>query len=87
MDPFDSPIVNPNYMSTDFDIETIIAAVKSAKRFMTAQAWKGVVVTPWEPLASANTDEEIAEYVRERSATYVDHVNCSSLGSNIAGRV
>jgi len=75
LNPFDPPIVNPNFLSTDFDIKTMVAAVKLAKRFMSAQAWKGFVGTPWEPLASSNTDEEIAQYARNHSATYVDSID------------
>jgi len=86
LNPFDHPIVNPNYLSTDFDIETVVAAVKLAKRFVTAQAWKGFVSTPWEPLASANTDEEIVQYIRDHSSAYVDPLNHPPLGSNITGR-
>jgi len=71
-DPFDSPIINPNYLSTDFDVETMVAAVKVAKRFIAARAWQGFVSTPWEPLASANTDEEITQYVRDYSSMYVN---------------
>ena len=53
-------------------METVVAAVKLAKRFVTAQAWKGFVSTPWEPLASANTDEEIVQYIKDHSLAYVD---------------
>ena len=86
-DPFDPPIVNPNFLSTDFDIKTIVAAVKLAKRFTTARAWEGFIGTPWEPLGYANTDEEIAQYARNHSSAYVDSVDYSPLGVNVTGRV
>ena len=69
--PFDSPIIDPNFLSTDFDIETIVAAAKAAKRFITAQAWQGFVIAAWDPLASANTDEEITRYARDHAARHV----------------
>ena len=69
--PFDPPIVDPNFLSTDFDIKTTVTAVKEAKRFVTAKAWEGFVIAPWDPLASANTDEAIAQYVRKYASTYV----------------
>ena len=47
----------------------MIYAVKLAKRFVTAKAWEGFVIRPWGPLGAANTDEEIAEYVRTYAAT------------------
>ena len=79
--PFDSPIINPNFLSTDFDIKTIVTAVKAAKRFMTARAWRGFVVAPWDPLASAHTDEEITQYVRDHAISYVESPDYFLLGS------
>ena len=58
-------------MSTDFDIQTIVAAVKAVKRFLTAEPWRGFVISAWGPLASANTDEELAQYARDYSSAYV----------------
>ena len=45
---------------------------------MNAQAWKGFVGTPWEPLTSANADEGITQYARNHSAKCVDPVDRSS---------
>ena len=63
----------------------MVAAIKLARRFTTARAWEGFIDTPWEPLGSANTDEEIAEYARNHSSTYVDSVDNSSPGANVTG--
>jgi len=65
-DPFDSPLIDPNFLGTDFDIETMVAAIKLAKRFVTAQALQGFVGAPWIPV---NTDEEIIQYARDHSST------------------
>ena len=54
----------------------MVAAIKGAKRFATAKAWEGYIIAPWEPLASANTDEEIAQYARKYSSTYVGPLDC-----------
>ena len=70
-DPFNAPIIDHNALSTDFDIKTLIAATKAAKRFVTAEAWKGFIIEPWGPLAAANTDEEIEQLARNYSSTYV----------------
>jgi len=78
-DPFDSPIIDPNSYATDFDLETVVAAVKLARRFISAQAWKGFVIAPWEPLASANTDEEIVQYVRTYGSTLFHAVGTAAM--------
>lgn len=81
-------MVNPNFLSTDFDIKTIVVAVKTAKRFMAARAWRGFVIAPWEPLASANTDEEITQYARNHASTYVEPLDLLPLeSSNVIDRM
>ena len=85
--PFDPPIVDPNFLSTDFDIKTIVAGFKLAKRFTTARAWEGFIGAPWEPLESAETDEEITQYARNHCSRYVDPVDNSSLEADVTGRV
>ena len=77
LDPFDSPLIDPNFLATDFDIKIMVNGVKLAKRFATAQSWQGFIGAPWEPLGSANTDDEIAQHVRKYSTTYVKHLNTS----------
>ena len=79
--PFNAPLVDPNFLSTDFDIKTIVAAIKAARRFMTADAWRGYLMDMWEPLASANTDEKIAQYARNYATTYVEVLDHFLLGS------
>ena len=63
----------------------MVAAVKEAKRFVTAEAWEGYIIAPWEPLASATTDEEIVQYVRKYASRYVGPLDCFRL-SNTTGR-
>ena len=57
----------------------MVTGVKLAKRFATAKSWQGFIGAPWEPLGSANTDDEVAQYVRKYATTYVKHRNISSL--------
>ena len=68
-------MVNPNFLSTEFDIKTTVAAIKAAKRFMAAQAWRGFAIAPWEPLESSKTDEEIAQYARNYASTYAESLD------------
>ena len=65
----------------------MVAAIKLAKRFTTARAWEGFIGTPWGPLGSANTDEEIAQYARNYSTMSVDPVDYPSLRTDVTGTV
>lgn len=67
--PFDFPIVDPAYLSTDFDIFAITKAVKAAQRFMAASPWQGFVLGQFGNFANVTTDEQIAAYVRNNAAS------------------
>lgn len=60
-------------LGTDFDIFAMREAIKSARRFMAAPAWKGYVLEEFGQSAQAQTDEEVEQYARNTAST-VDHV-------------
>ena len=72
--PFDHPIIDPNFLSNEFDIFVMRESIKSARAFMAAPAWKGWVLGEVGEFASARTDEEIERYIRNTCAT-VNHVS------------
>jgi len=80
LDPFNSLLVNPNFLATDFNIKITVNGLKLAKQFPTASSWQGFIGAPWEPLGSMNMDDEIAQHVRKYSTTYVKHWNGVSRG-------
>jgi hypothetical protein len=67
--PLDAPIINPALLADDLDIGTMREAVKSAKRFMAAPAWKGYVLAPFGTLANTNTDAQLDNHIRGASST------------------
>ena len=66
---FDQPKINPNFLSTRFDIEAVIEAVKALKRFLSAKAWRGYIEQPFGDTALLTTDAEIEAYARKWSIT------------------
>ncbi|KAH9030465.1 aryl-alcohol-oxidase from pleurotus Eryingii [Lactarius hengduanensis] len=68
-DPFEFPIIDPAFLSTDFDIFAITEAVKAAQRFMAASPWQGFVLGQFGNFANVTTDEQIAAYARNNAAT------------------
>jgi choline dehydrogenase-like flavoprotein len=72
--PFDSPVIDPNFLNDEFDIFAMRESIKSARTFMAAPAWKGWILEEVGPFALAQTDDEIEQYVRNTGAT-VNHVS------------
>lgn len=70
---FDHPIINPNFLSTDFDIFVAREALKASRRFVTASTWNDWIAGEYGIFSEARTDIEIEQYARN-TATSVDHV-------------
>jgi choline dehydrogenase-like flavoprotein len=73
LDPFDKPLINPNFLQADIDVAIMREAVKAARLFVTAPTWSDYVVAEVGEFSTAQTDAAIDEYVRNNSDT-VDHV-------------
>ncbi|KAF8962180.1 hypothetical protein BDZ97DRAFT_1920652 [Flammula alnicola] len=62
--PFEQPLIDPNYLTTDFDIFVMRESVRAMLRFVSAPAWDGYVIGPAGNFSSAMSDDEIDAYVR-----------------------
>jgi choline dehydrogenase len=67
--PFEPPEMQPNYLSTDLDRRTAVAAVRSARAITASQAMAPRVIREVKPGTSAQTDEDILAFCREAGAT------------------
>lgn len=68
-DPSTFPLIDPNYFSSPFDRFAMVEAVKAARRFLNAPAWKDLVVGRFGTIGAAETDEEIVEAARNAVVT------------------
>ncbi|KAH9481208.1 Pyranose dehydrogenase 1 [Psilocybe cubensis] len=63
--PYELPIVDPQYLTTAFDISAAAESVKGALRFISAPAWSRYVTGNFsQALATATNDSLIEAYVR-----------------------
>ncbi|KAL0567547.1 hypothetical protein V5O48_014443, partial [Marasmius crinis-equi] len=75
--PFDDPIIDPQLYSTDFDIQSMVQAMKTADSFVHQPKWKGYIQQPLVQLAS---DNEKADYARNNSITVNHPVGTARMG-------
>lgn len=66
---FDHPNIDPAYLTTAFDIGTMITAYKTLFAFFSAPAWNGYLGAPSPDTADLTTDAAIEAYVRKHSNT------------------
>jgi len=80
-DPFDKPLIDPQYLTTEFDVVALRESVRAVKRFVAAPAWADFVISPFGPL-SATSDSDIDEYVRGIASTGFHPVGTASMSSS-----
>ncbi|SJM68511.1 GMC family oxidoreductase [Gulosibacter sp. 10] len=82
-DPHDRALLDPQTLSTDEDIESLVASVKECREIVRqaplAEEWGAVEVYPGEDV---QTDEEIAEYARQNCVTYHHQVGTCRMGAD-----
>lgn len=80
-DPFAAPSIQANYLSTEKDKRTTIAAVKFARRV--AQAWpmSGYMKSEYKPGAHVQSDEEILEFCRNNASTIFHPSGTAKMGT------
>jgi choline dehydrogenase len=76
--PFTAPIIDPKFVTTQFDKFALREAVRAVKRFAGANAWKDYITRPFGGLASTS-DADIDAYVRGQSTTVFHPVGTASM--------
>ena len=68
-DPLEAPAMQPNYLSTARDRQTLIAGIRLARRLAATRALAPYVKREYRPGAAASTDDELLEFVRNTGGT------------------
>ncbi|TFK37740.1 aryl-alcohol oxidase-like protein [Crucibulum laeve] len=67
--PFTAPIIDPNFFATDYDLGVMVAAIRSALRFIKAKPWNGFVLAPVPGFATVfadnSSDADVVTYIRQ----------------------
>ncbi|KAF9002543.1 pyranose dehydrogenase [Cyathus striatus] len=80
-DPLGPPTIDPNYLSSSFDIHVLRAAIRSAVAFVSAPVWKGYILEPAGPFASVSVDDDdsLDQYIRGSALTGLHPIGTSSM--------
>ncbi|VDC07368.1 unnamed protein product [Peniophora sp. CBMAI 1063] len=62
---FDAPSIDPGILSTEEDIDLIVAAVQTLNKFYSADAWRDYILAPAEGSPDYSDKDGIAAYVRD----------------------
>jgi len=79
-DPRQAPAINPNYLATQKDCETITAGVNVMRRIFQAPAMAKYIVEEIEPGAQCDNDAELLDFIRRRGSTTYHPVGTCRMG-------
>ncbi len=68
-DPMAEPEIQPNYLSTDLDRQTALDGLRFLRKLAQAPALAGIIVDEIKPGVQAQSDEDLADYVRDNAWT------------------
>jgi choline dehydrogenase len=81
-DPFEAPSMQPNYLSTELDRRTTVAAVKAARAIAAAPAMRPYVKREFKPGPEATTDADLLGFCRDHGATIFHPSGTCKMGSD-----
>jgi len=76
------PAIQPNYLDTPGDRDTIVAGMQLARKIAQIPAMKSYVRREVLPGADVNSDEEMLEYVREQGSTIFHPTSTCRMGQD-----
>jgi choline dehydrogenase len=80
--PFESPSIQPNYLSTDLDRRTAVAALRAARAIAASPSMRPYVKQELTPGLQAKSDEELLAFCRASGATIFHPVGTCRMGAD-----
>ncbi|NUR86682.1 MAG: choline dehydrogenase, partial [Nonomuraea sp.] len=80
-------VIDPAYLSAEADVRRLVAGLKAAKQVFTTKAMQPWAGAPLPPYTGPETDEELAQWVRDRGETLYHPVGTCRMGVDEASVV
>ncbi len=81
-DPAAPPAIQPNYLATQADRDTIVAGVRISRRIFQSPAMQKLLTEEYLPGAVAVTDEDLLEHVRNTAGTTFHPTSTCMMGQH-----
>lgn len=85
--PTAKPIIHPNSLSTDEDLESVISGAKLCKSFIETDGLKSLIDRPFVSDLASMSDKQMVEDFRQRSSTVFHPVGTCRMGKNAGSAV
>ena len=81
-EPRQAPAINPNYLATQKDRDTITAGVAAVRRIFQTPAMARYIAEEIEPGAQCDNDDELLDFIRRRGSTTYHPVGTCRMGQD-----
>jgi choline dehydrogenase len=81
-DPLTAPAMRANYLSTEIDCRTMVEGVRIARKLARTRALAGLIGDEYRPGDSAQSYDEVLEFVRTYGATIFHPVGTCRMGAD-----
>lgn len=81
-DASDPPLIRPNYLSTQHDIDEVIEGSRLVRKLMQSPALRAITVEETKPGARVATDEQMLQYFRDEAGSIYHPCGSCAMGSN-----
>ena len=82
--PFEHPLIRPNYFATEKDAEDMIAGMRLMRRFGATPAFREVVEQEISPGEDAESDDELLRFARRAAWTVYHPCRTCRMGGNVS---
>ena len=80
--PLDKPLIDPNYLKQESDLDKMLSGFKKARMILAQEAFKPYFLKEYEPGNHIQTDEEIRNYIRQHAQTIYHPVGTCKMGTD-----
>jgi len=85
--PAEYPAIQPNYLSTQRDVDAMVAGLRKARKIFAAPSWMAHSDGEVRPGSTANSDGELADYARATAGSVFHPVGTCRMGADAASVV
>jgi choline dehydrogenase len=78
--PFDAPLIDPNYFADPYDLNTSVAGLKLAREIFAQAAFRPYRDVELKPGANIQSDAELGAYCRASAESVYHHVGTCKMG-------
>ena len=78
--PFDLPLINPNFLSNDDDVKTLLSGVKFARKVINTKPLSDIIIEEYFPGKNTTSDEDLINYCKKMVKTNWHPVGTCKMG-------